>query len=170
MEQNINQSNFNASGGEGGVGGGHGGSGGTIIMAQVDAMGNLISDKDRISELERRMSIYEFLIAVVFSVCLVLIYGIIKIQHIYFYPYPMISLGVMFFSIAFLSVQFIFFILNVVVRVGTNLKLISKKIASEWKGEKIHNKVMILLGIPSSIFFIYQFFNWIAELIIKNIK
>lgn len=116
---------------------------------------------EKLSSLEKRFSVLEFIIALAFSLCLVLIYAIVKIQNITFYSSPIIYYGLLFFTLSFLSIEFILYLARVVEKVGTNLK----NIAGEWKTEKTLNKILIILGLPSTLYSFYALVRWIVGFI-----
>lgn len=119
----------------------------------------------KIEEIERKLDLYEIIIALAFSICFVLIYGIIKVQHIFFYPRPMIINGLVFFGYSFLSIKFLFFFSNAVAKVGNNAQKVVQKLYEEWRTEKLLNKITLILGVPSFLIFIFKAIMMFSSLI-----
>jgi hypothetical protein len=117
---------------------------------------------NEIEPLKKRVAVLEFIIVLLFSICLTLIYAITNIFHLVYYS-ATLYYGVLFFLITFLSIQFVIFFIGTVERVGISLK----KISVAWSKVGIISKLGIILGIPSFLITIYQIANWLLRFVVQ---
>jgi len=120
----------------------------------------------KILEIEKRMKLYEWVIAFAFSVCLTLLFGIISVQKIYFFPI-LVLYGILFFLSSFLFIQFVISLINVVSEVGTKLSDIASKIKLEWNKKDILNKLSYFVGLLVGVFALFVYANqavvWLSK-------
>lgn len=113
--------------------------------------------ENEIRDIKYRLNLYEGVIAFAFAVSFTLVDALIKIMGIEIYYSNLAPYGVFFFCVSFLSIQFIWYAIKAIEKAGGNLKVIARKIREDWKTEKTLNRLIILLGLPSSLFALYKF-------------
>ena len=138
----------------------HSKSGSQFVLARRQ---NNMIEKKEVEILRKRMSVLEFLFAILLSSFITFVYGVTQIFNIEWYPRPLIFQGLQFFGISFLTLNFILFVVNTAEKVGPKFS----SLWSQWKAQTLLMKVVILLGLPSSLIGIYQTGQFIFDLILK---
>lgn len=119
-----------------------------------------------IKDLENRISVLEFMLVLVCSAFLTFVVGVTKVLYISWNVSPLIYMWSSYFIIVFLSLNFIFFLNNAIEKVGTNISLL----VEQWKTQNLLMKVIILLGLPSSLYGIFEICENIFTLITHLVK
>jgi len=165
----INHRSVNATGGagggaggSGGGGGGGGGSGGTVILNQNESEDKAQANI-RLKQLERRISLLEFLLPLTFTILATFIYALIKILDVTFNTAPMFNQGLQFFAVSYLTFNFLLFMVNSMKKAGTKFEALKK----DWQDASTLTKTLVALGLPSIIISTVQFVRWIVEFIIS---
>lgn len=109
-----------------------------------------------LKDLERKISILEFLVALGFAASFALIYTIIQILNIEIYI-GTARLGILFFIVAFLVINFVFSLINTTEKVGIGFRAVIE----EFKKQTLLGRTLTILGILASFFTIVQGCYWV---------
>lgn len=121
----------------------------------------------RSQKIDIRISILEFISALLFSVCFTLIFAIIKIQGIWFNFKPVLVYFVVFFSISLSFTYLVLPIVEISKKVGLGVKDIFSEFTMQFKNKNKLGKFTTCFSLVAGIFVLYQIICLICQLIGK---
>ena len=120
-----------------------------------------MEDPDKLNNLRKRVSVLEFILVLTVTSFMTFSYGVTQIFNIDWYLKPLLSQALQFFGISFFSLNFILFVINAVEKVKPTFH----SLWDQWGQQGSLNKIIILLGLPSSIYGTIQFIQWVLSFI-----